>query len=119
MCASALPSTALRPLWPDRPTPGNNMKNQETPPSFSIVNAALLPELNRRDLLKGAGLTLAVLGGGSLLNACAGGTKAEVAPLAAGHFLRIGTDSTVTVISPNTELGQGAYTGLATLVAEE
>src|SRR6185369_4457848 len=118
MCASALPSTALRPLWPDRPTSGNNMKNQETPPSFSIVNAALLPELNRRDLLKGAGLTLAVLGGGSLLNACAS-TEKNSGPLSPNQFLRVSTDGTVTVISPNTELGQGAYTGLATLVAEE
>src|SRR6478736_7171900 len=94
------------------------MKNR-TPLDFSIINVALSPELNRRDLLKGAGLTLAVLGSGVLLNACDGGSKAEAAPLAAGHFLRIGTDGTVTVISPNTELGQGAYTGLATLVAEE
>src|SRR6478735_1641031 len=94
------------------------MKNR-TPLDFSIINVALSPELNRRDLLKGAGLTLAVLGSGALLNACAGGSKAEVAPLSAGHFLRIGADGTVTVISPNTELGQGAYTGLATLVAEE
>ncbi|HXC58547.1 MAG TPA: molybdopterin cofactor-binding domain-containing protein, partial [Steroidobacteraceae bacterium] len=94
------------------------MKNQETPPSFSIVNAALLPELNRRDLLKGAGLTLAVLGGGSLLNACAS-TEKNSGPLSPNQFLRVSTDGTVTVISPNTELGQGAYTGLATLVAEE
>src|SRR6478609_5565792 len=94
------------------------MKNR-TPQDFSIINVALSPELNRRDLLKGAGLTLAVLGSGALLNACAGGSKAEAAPLAAGHYLRIGADGTVTVISPNTELGQGAYTGLATLVAEE
>lgn len=94
------------------------MKNQNSSPDFSIVNAALLPEMNRRDLLKGAGLTLAVLGGGSLLNACASpGTS--TAPLAPNQFLRVGTDGTVTVISPNTELGQGAYTGLATLVAEE
>ena len=94
------------------------MKNQNDPQDFSIVNAALLPELNRRDLLKGAGLTLAVLGGGSLLNACAS-TDKNAAPLSASQYLRIGADGTVTVISPNTELGQGSYTGLATLVAEE
>ncbi len=91
------------------------MKN---PNDFSIVNAALLPNLNRRDLLKGAGLTLAVLGGGSLLNACAS-ADAGASPLAPNQFLRISADGTITVISPNTELGQGAYTGLATLVAEE
>jgi len=34
-------------------------------------------------------------------------------------FLRIGTDNTVTVLSKHLEMGQGVYTGLATLVAEE
>ena len=34
-------------------------------------------------------------------------------------FVRIGTDNTVTVFSKHTEMGQGIYTGLATLVAEE
>lgn len=34
-------------------------------------------------------------------------------------FLRIAPDSTVTIISKHTEMGQGIYTGLATLVAEE
>ncbi len=81
-------------------------------------------ELSRRDLLRaGAGLTLAV-GAGSLITACsdagsAGGATADATPLAPGHFLSIGADDIVTVISPNTEMGQGAYTGLATLVAEE
>jgi isoquinoline 1-oxidoreductase subunit beta len=86
-----------------------------------IVNAALLPDFNRRDVLKGAGLTLAVVGSGAVLTACAGkpGSAASVKPLAPGHFLRVGGDSVVTVISPNTEIGQGAYTGLATLIAEE
>lgn len=34
-------------------------------------------------------------------------------------FVRIGADDTVTVIAKHVELGQGAYTGLATIVAEE
>ncbi|MEN3794023.1 xanthine dehydrogenase family protein molybdopterin-binding subunit [Fulvimarina sp. MAC3] len=34
-------------------------------------------------------------------------------------FVRIGPDSTVTVLSKHIEFGQGPYTGLATLVAEE
>src|SRR5262249_42739929 len=34
-------------------------------------------------------------------------------------FIRIAPDDTVTVIAKHTELGQGAYTGLATIVAEE
>lgn len=34
-------------------------------------------------------------------------------------FVRIGTDNSVTVIAKHLEMGQGTYTGLATLVAEE
>ena len=34
-------------------------------------------------------------------------------------FVRIGTDSSVTVIARNLEMGQGIFTGLATLLAEE
>jgi isoquinoline 1-oxidoreductase beta subunit len=34
-------------------------------------------------------------------------------------FLRIGADDSVTVISKHLEVGQGAYTGLATILAEE
>jgi isoquinoline 1-oxidoreductase subunit beta len=34
-------------------------------------------------------------------------------------FVRIGTDNVVTVISKHIEMGQGTYTGIATIVAEE
>ena len=34
-------------------------------------------------------------------------------------FVHIGTDNRVTVLSKHTEMGQGIYTGLATIVAEE
>ena len=34
-------------------------------------------------------------------------------------FLRIGADGAVTVIAKHVEMGQGSYTGLATLAAEE
>ncbi|HSD40532.1 MAG TPA: xanthine dehydrogenase family protein molybdopterin-binding subunit [Burkholderiales bacterium] len=34
-------------------------------------------------------------------------------------FVRIGADSSVTVVAKHLEMGQGTYTGLATLVAEE
>ncbi len=34
-------------------------------------------------------------------------------------FVRIASDNTVTVISKHTEMGQGVYTGLATMMAEE
>jgi len=49
---------------------------------------------------------------------------AAVAPAAAaafapGAFLRIGADNSVTVIAKHLEMGQGSYTGIATVLAEE
>jgi len=76
-------------------------------------------ELTRRDFLKftslaGAGLTL-----GGLLpgRAAAAGTVAT--PTLAMPFLRVDPDNTVTVISKHVEAGQGVWTGLPTIVAEE
>jgi isoquinoline 1-oxidoreductase beta subunit len=40
-------------------------------------------------------------------------------PAAPNAFLRIAPDNTVTVIAKHIEMGQGAFTGLATLAAEE
>lgn len=40
-------------------------------------------------------------------------------PFEPNAFVRIGRDNTVTVVAKHVEMGQGAYTGLATLVAEE
>lgn len=81
--------------------------------SNQIINAS------RRDVLKaGAALTLAfVLPRGSRTVFAAEGLAAP--PIDPHAFLRIGTDDTVTVISKHTEMGQGVYTGLATLIAEE
>ncbi len=76
----------------------------------------------------GAGLTL-----GMLLPGCsreqpvqiqagpgkAGGEVIAPARFEPNAFVRIGTDNRVTVIIKHLEMGQGSYTGLATLVAEE
>ena len=79
----------------------------------------------------GAGLTL-----GMLLPGCAreegpeevmpeagpgkaGGEVVRDARFEPNAFIRIGTDDRVTVIIKHLEMGQGTYTGLATLVAEE
>ena len=43
----------------------------------------------------------------------------DAAPFAPNAFIRVGTDSTVTVIAKHIEMGQGPYTGLTTIVAEE
>lgn len=78
-------------------------------------------ELTRRDFIKftslaGVGLTLGALmpeGAG----AAAGGAGA--APGLAMPFVRIDPDNTVTVISKHVEAGQGVWTGLPAVVAEE
>ncbi|MEL7059986.1 MAG: xanthine dehydrogenase family protein molybdopterin-binding subunit [Acidobacteriota bacterium] len=78
-----------------------------------------LLESDRRQFLRG-GMTL---GAGLVVGfhwsrgrAAAATTDAAFAPNA---FVRIGTDDTVTVMAKHLEMGQGAYTGLATILAEE
>jgi isoquinoline 1-oxidoreductase beta subunit len=81
--------------------------------------------LSRRTVLKGlSGLVIGVHlpGAAALAQSGAasaftpGGAPATFAPNA---FVRIGTDDTVTVLIKHIEFGQGPFTGLATLVAEE
>ena len=79
-----------------------------------------LPVSSRRGFLKGAaasaaGLTIGFHWAGPRHAALAQAPK-DFAPNA---FLRIAPDNSVTVIAKHVELGQGAYTGLATIVAEE
>ncbi|SMF96282.1 isoquinoline 1-oxidoreductase, beta subunit [Methylomagnum ishizawai] len=73
----------------------------------------------RRFLQQAAGLTLAIYvpdSPGAARKSPAPGPAPAFEPNA---FLRIGSDNTVTVIAKHLEMGQGSYTGLATLVAEE
>jgi isoquinoline 1-oxidoreductase beta subunit len=75
-------------------------------------------ESRRRFLQGAAGLTLAIY----LPAATAAGAsqkEASAATIEPNAFLRIGADNSVTVISKHLEMGQGSYTGLATIVAEE
>lgn len=76
---------------------------------------------SRRNLLKGAAAAGAGLIIGFRWTVPAQGAAAPVpaGALAPNAFVRVGTDSLVTVISKHTEFGQGIYTGLATLIAEE
>ncbi|MCV6639564.1 xanthine dehydrogenase family protein molybdopterin-binding subunit [Candidatus Albibeggiatoa sp. nov. NOAA] len=79
--------------------------------------------INRRDFLKfglaaGTGLALGfhIPAQASESTATTATANATFSPNA---FLYINADNTVTVISKHLEMGQGAYTGLATIVAEE
>ncbi|MDH3253813.1 MAG: xanthine dehydrogenase family protein molybdopterin-binding subunit [Acidobacteriota bacterium] len=79
----------------------------------------LAPGLDRRQVLKGsltlgAGLVIGLrLPRGARAQAPAGG---EFVPNA---FVRIAPDNSITVLSKHIEFGQGTYTGLATVLAEE
>ena len=72
----------------------------------------MITNLSRRDFLKtGGALVLAVAI--PELRAQGGGI------LEPNAFVRIAADNSVTVIVKHLEMGQGTYTGLPTLVAEE
>jgi isoquinoline 1-oxidoreductase subunit beta len=81
---------------------------------------AVLARSSRRAFLKtaaatAAGLTIGFHWSGPLSRALAD-TSEDFAPNA---FLRIAPNNSVTVIAKHLEMGQGTYTGLATIVAEE
>ena len=83
-----------------------------------------LAVMKRRDFLR----TGAAVGGGLLISLylpeLAHAGSADAAPLtpatfAPNAFIRIGTDDSVTIIVGKAEMGQGVYTSLSMLVAEE
>ncbi|MGH7005638.1 MAG: molybdopterin cofactor-binding domain-containing protein, partial [Alphaproteobacteria bacterium] len=76
----------------------------------------------RRSFLTGAGLVIGFTLAPKVFSAAAlegiqAGGDSGLTPLNA--FVKIGTDDTVTVLSKHIEFGQGPFTGLSTLVAEE
>src|SRR6202790_4862197 len=82
------------------------------------------PLATRRDFLKTAGTaSIVALTIGFEWTATGRRAVAAVpapgAPFTPNAFLRIGSDNSVTVIAKHVEMGQGAYTGIATVLAEE
>lgn len=80
--------------------------------------------LSRRSILKGAGGLVIAFYLPSLAKAQSGAAAAFTpdkgqAPFVPNAFIRIAPDNTVTVLAKHLEMGQGPYTGLATIVAEE
>jgi len=115
LCRPRPPAVELR-LQKDLTMYFRNLKD----PS-SLWPGASASELSRRDFLKltsiaGAGLTL-----GGMLPAptSAAGAGSSAAPAFAMPFVHIDPDNTVTVLSKHVEAGQGVWTGLPTIVAEE
>ncbi|WP_102960733.1 xanthine dehydrogenase family protein molybdopterin-binding subunit [Mangrovicella endophytica] len=78
---------------------------------------------SRRAFLAGAGLVIGValaprvFAATSSLNGVPADAQGQQYPFQA--FVRIAPDDTVTVLAKHIEMGQGPYTGLATIVAEE
>ena len=92
------------------------------------MSEIIIENLSRRRFLQGgAGLTLGfclpALAATTTLPAAgpgkAGAGLAATVNFEPNAFLRIGSDNSVTVISKHLEMGQGTYTGLATILAEE
>src|SRR5580692_8972107 len=90
-----------------------------------MTTLAPVSSQSRRAFLKGAGtasviaLTIGFEWVSSTRRAGAAAATSPVAPFTPNAFLRIGADNSVTVIAKHLEMGQGAYTGIATIVAEE
>ena len=81
------------------------------------------PKLSRRALLTGAGALVIGLhlprGAKAQSGAGAAYRPGGNATFAPNAFIRVAPDSTVTVLVKHIEFGQGPFTGLATLAAEE
>ncbi len=81
------------------------------------MNTNMIENLSRRRFLQsGAGLTLGFCLPGLAIS---GDDVKKTTLFEPNAFLRIDSDNTVTVISKHLEMGQGTYTGLATILADE
>lgn len=84
-------------------------------------------DISRRIFIQTSAITFAGLTLGIHLTACNNKSSKGVdvvtlensLPIKANAFVKIGRDNRVTVIIKHVEMGQGSYTGLSTLVAEE
>ena len=86
----------------------------------SLQSRDARPGFTRRTILQAGG----AIGGGLLLAVSAPGIRATLAapegpPFSPNAFVRIGRDGAVTLIMPQVEMGQGIYTALAMVIAEE
>ncbi len=89
-----------------------------------LARDVLIVNESRRRFLQGVGgLALGIYTGVALAErgsvAASSSANGPVANFEPNAFVRIASDNTVTVVSKHLEMGQGTYTGLATLLAEE
>ena len=83
----------------------------------NVLAASLQNGVSRRAFLK----TGAAAGGGLLLCFALDGGEGDAAPgtFAPNAFIRIDRDGAVTLVMPQVEMGQGTYTSMPMLIAEE
>ena len=86
-----------------------------TPDRTSLASSAT--NLSRRRFLAAA----AAAGGGFILSLSLpfGGSEAAAESFAPNAFIRIGSDGQVVLTMPYVEMGQGTYTSIPMLIAEE
>lgn len=81
------------------------------------MKKAVTPDVSRRNFLI---IASASVGGGFMVSYAPGLARAEQEPPASPEaFIRIDRQGKVTIVSPMVEMGQGTYTSLPMLVAEE
>jgi isoquinoline 1-oxidoreductase beta subunit len=91
-----------------------------------MLRAKPLESTNRREFLKAVGIAGAGLTIGISLSPAGTAAEARRSSIAKANgvfspnaFIRINPDNSIAVVIKHLEMGQGTYTGLATLVAEE
>ena len=88
------------------------------------TNDSPLINVSRRSFLQGSGglalgLCLGPVACSSKTGTGTAAVAANVPPFEPNAFIRIGADNKVTILAKHLEMGQGTFTGLATLAAEE
>lgn len=86
---------------------------------FAITNVSrgLSRGVSRRRFMQASGGLVLGLHLGSLMAAT--GTQGTTAAFEPNAFVQIGNDGSITILAKHLEMGQGIYTGLASLIAEE
>jgi isoquinoline 1-oxidoreductase subunit beta len=93
----------------------NNRKHPNSPASSSLQKD--LPHLSRRDFLEVSAATAFLLGFCVPMRATP--AAATVATFAPNAFIRIDRQGEITLIMPQVEMGQGVYTSISMILAEE
>src|SRR5471030_2336912 len=76
-----------------------------------MSSAAEQPKISRRNLLQAGAASVAIYAFHLPL--------AQAAPFAPNAFIRIADDGQITLVMPQVEMGQGVYTAIAMIMAEE